>query len=152
MAGGKQPGVMLYFTLRPGLKALSLEEKGMLLDAIFSYGEDGIEPAFNSPALAITWGFVQPLLDADKQRYQDRCKNAQKAIEARWNRVRENTDVYERIPLNEAYTNHTNSIHLRTSNNGIFNRLCKRHLHNCRMHSARRSSVNSGSDESQTQS
>lgn len=30
MAGGKQPGVMLYFTLRPGLKALSLEEKGML--------------------------------------------------------------------------------------------------------------------------
>ena len=48
MAGGKQPGVMLYFTLRPGLKALSLEEKGMLLDAIFSYGEDGIEPAFNS--------------------------------------------------------------------------------------------------------
>lgn len=67
MAGGKQPGVMLYFTLRPGLKALSLEEKGMLLDAIFSYGEDGIEPAFNSPALAITWGFVQPLLDADKQ-------------------------------------------------------------------------------------
>ena len=47
MAGGKQPGVMLYFTLRPGLKALSLEEKGMLLDAIFSYGEDGIEPAFN---------------------------------------------------------------------------------------------------------
>ena len=28
MAGGKQPGVMLYFTLRPGLKALSLEEKG----------------------------------------------------------------------------------------------------------------------------
>ena len=83
MAGGKQPGVMLYFTLRPGLKALSLEEKGMLLDAIFSYGEDGIEPAFNSPALAITWGFVQPLLDADKQRYQDRCKNAQKAIEAR---------------------------------------------------------------------
>lgn len=50
MAGGKQPGVMLYFTLRPGLKALSLEEKGMLLDAIFSYGEDGIEPAFNSPA------------------------------------------------------------------------------------------------------
>lgn len=102
MAGGKQPGVMLYFTLRPGLKALSLEEKGMLLDAIFSYGEDGIEPAFNSPALAITWGFVQPLLDADKQRYQDRCKNAQKAIEARWNRVRENTDVYERIPLNEA--------------------------------------------------
>ena len=43
MAGGKQPGVMLYFTLRPGLKALSLEEKGMLLDAIFSYGEDGID-------------------------------------------------------------------------------------------------------------
>lgn len=115
MAGGKQPGVMLYFTLRPGLKALSLEEKGMLLDAIFSYGEDGIEPAFNSPALAITWGFVQPLLDADKQRYQDRCKNAQKAIEARWNRVRENTDVYERIPLNEAYTNHTNSIHFNSN-------------------------------------
>ena len=41
---------------------------------------------------------------------------------------------------------------LRISNSGIFDRLCKRHLHNCRMHSARRSSVNSGSDESQTQS
>ena len=38
MAGGKQPGVMLYFTLRPGLKALSLEEKGMLLSAMVKTG------------------------------------------------------------------------------------------------------------------
>ena len=37
---------------------------------------------------------------------------------------------------------------LRTSNNETFNRLCKRHLHNCQMHSARPSSVNSGSGES----
>ena len=48
----------------------------MLLDAIFSYGEDGIAPAFNNPALSIVWGFVQPLLDADEKRYKDRCKKA----------------------------------------------------------------------------
>ena len=43
MAGGKQPGVMLYFTLRPGLKALSLEEKGMTQKQLA--GEIGISPS-----------------------------------------------------------------------------------------------------------
>lgn len=118
MPNGKRPGVILYFTLRSGINSLSLEEKGMLLDAIFSYGEDGIAPAFNNPALSIVWGFVQPLLDADEKRYKDRCKKARESIETRWSRVRNDTTVFDSIPSHEAYTSDTNTIQF-TSNHSF---------------------------------
>lgn len=47
MASKKRPGVMLYFDLRPCLKALSLEQKGLLFDSILSYGEIGVVPQFD---------------------------------------------------------------------------------------------------------
>ena len=35
---GKQPGVMIYFDIRPCLVRLSLEEQGQLFRAILDYG------------------------------------------------------------------------------------------------------------------
>ena len=40
----KQPGVILYFDVRPSLKRLNASEKGQLFEAILDYGEHGIEP------------------------------------------------------------------------------------------------------------
>lgn len=43
---GKQPGVMLYFEIRPCLERLTMDEQGRLFNAILDYGEEGIEPKF----------------------------------------------------------------------------------------------------------
>ena len=43
----KRPGIMLYFSVRPALKRLSAEQKGLLYDAILDYGESGLLPEFD---------------------------------------------------------------------------------------------------------
>lgn len=66
----KQPGVLLYFDIRPCLKRLSKEEKGELFEAILEYGEFGTVPDFNG-CLGIAWDFIQPKIDRDKEKYLD---------------------------------------------------------------------------------
>lgn len=44
---GSQPGVMLYFEVRPCLIRLNDGEKGQLFEAILDYGEHGIVPDFD---------------------------------------------------------------------------------------------------------
>lgn len=63
-----KPGVMLYFDIRPCLKRLSSEEKGLLFEAILEYGEHGIDPEFDG-MLGIAWDFIQPGIDRDSDRY-----------------------------------------------------------------------------------
>lgn len=70
---GKRPGVMVYFDLRTSLKRFSLEEKGILFDAILSYAEDGDVPVF-SGSLEVAWDFIQPRIDADAERYANVSK------------------------------------------------------------------------------
>lgn len=101
MANGKRPGVMVYFDLRPCLKRLSYEQKGRLLDAILTYGEDGYIPEFSDSALSVAWDFIQPKIDADGKRYKHRCEKAQEAANTRWGNILENTKCpngCERIP------------------------------------------------------
>ena len=101
MASKKRPGVMLYFDLRPCLKALSLDQKGLLFDSILSYGEIGVVPQFDDSMLTVAWNFIQPKIDADAERYKKRCEKAQESANARWGNVTENTEYpngCERIP------------------------------------------------------
>ena len=89
----KKPGVMIYFELRGALQVLSNEDKGRLLDTILAYAEDGEAPDFEPGALAAIWALTKPRLDADAQRYADKCAKAKEAIDKRWS----NTDEYDRI-------------------------------------------------------
>lgn len=63
-----KPGVMLYFDVRPCLKRLSAEEKGLLFDAILEYGENGTNPDFDG-MIGIAWDFIQLSIDRDSDRY-----------------------------------------------------------------------------------
>lgn len=54
---GSQPGVMLYFEVRPCLIRLNDGEKGQLFEAILDYGEHGIVPDFDGK-----WGLLGILL------------------------------------------------------------------------------------------
>lgn len=64
----KQPGVLLYFDVRPCLKRLSKEEKGELFEAILEYGEFGTVPEFEG-SLGVAWDFIQPQIDRDRENY-----------------------------------------------------------------------------------
>ena len=116
----KQPGVLLYFELRSSLKRLTLEQKGLLFEAIMDYAEFGVFPEFDDNIeLAITWDFIQPKIDADRERYEKRCDQAREAIESRWRGQKRadaslpaNTNVYAGI---RSDTKHTNSTTTTTS-------------------------------------
>lgn len=80
---GKQPGVMLYFDIRPSLNRMSREEKGSLLEAILDYGQFGVVPELEGP-LGYVWDFIQPRLDQDRERYEARVQQCAQAAKRRW--------------------------------------------------------------------
>ena len=65
----QRPGVMLYFDVRPCLKRLSCEEKGLLFEGILDYAELGVLPEFDG-MLGVAWDFIQPRLDRDGEAYE----------------------------------------------------------------------------------
>ena len=83
----KQPGTMLYFDIRPSLKRLSTQEKGILFEAILDYGEFGTVPELDG-ALGVAWDFIQPRLDRDRERYEEISRKRTEAIKARWDKNR----------------------------------------------------------------
>ena len=77
---GSQPGVMLYFEVRPCLIRLNDGEKGQLFEAILDYGEHGIVPDFDGK-MGVAWDFIKPRLDRDSERYAEKtqkplCENS----------------------------------------------------------------------------
>lgn len=64
------PGVMLYFSIRPCMKRLTLEQKGRLFEAILDYGQTRQVPELEG-VLGVAWDFIQERLDQDAQRYQN---------------------------------------------------------------------------------
>ena len=101
-----KPGVMFYFDIRPCLKRLNSEEKGLLFDAILEYGEYGSEPNFDG-AVGVAWDFIKPGIDRDSDRYRNQVLQKQYA-----NYVRESKkkglsplsfDDWKTVPDNERY-------------------------------------------------
>lgn len=95
---------MLYFSIRPCLKRLSLEEKGALFEGILDYAQHGVWPDFDG-VLGIAWDFISPLIDADGESYKNKCEQAKRAVESRWARNKCDTDVYDSMRTNTENTN-----------------------------------------------
>lgn len=94
------PGVMLYADLRAAAALLSLEERGLLLDAILAYGLDGEAPEFESPGLQLIWTFVAPRIDSDREKYREKCDRARQNSRKRWPEAREeDADQNEKMPV-----------------------------------------------------
>lgn len=109
----KRPGVLLYFDVRPSLRRLSLEEKGRLFEAILDYGELGEPPQFDG-MLGIAWDFIQPRLDVDADRYDQRCRQAQEAAQKRWGK-QSNAGECERIKVDVESANPTTYPHIHST-------------------------------------
>ena len=99
---GKQPGVMLYFDIRPSLRRLTNEEKGQLFEAILDYGQYGAVPELEG-GLGIAWDFIQPRLDRDRERYEEKVAKCVQSARLRWE-GRSGADGCERMPTTETNT------------------------------------------------
>lgn len=96
----KQPGVMLYFDIRPSLARLTPAEKGALFEAILDYGQHGLTPQLEG-MVGVAWDFIQPKLDRDRARYEEISQKRTAAIQARWNKYRaqqNDTNEYTSLP------------------------------------------------------
>jgi len=82
---GTQPGIMLYFDIRPCLARLTMDQQGQLFNAILNYGEFGVEPDFDY-MLGVAWDFIKPRLDRDRERYEKICTARSQAAMTRWHK------------------------------------------------------------------
>lgn len=70
MDEGKK-SVILYTEWAQPLKALSLEDKGRIFDAILSYSETGEMPHFDSNAAEMAFSFIRLRLDENAKKWAD---------------------------------------------------------------------------------
>lgn len=77
-----KPGVMFYFDIRPCIRRLNLEEKGILFEAILDYGEFGTIPEVDG-TVGVAWDFIQQRLDRDTGRYDDKVEQTKYAVAVR---------------------------------------------------------------------
>lgn len=67
----EKKSVILYTEWAQPLKALSLEDKGRIFDAILSYSETGETPHFDSNAAEMAFSFIRLRLDENAQKWSD---------------------------------------------------------------------------------
>ena len=69
MTEKKHRSVILFGEWQRPLGALSLEQKGMLLDALLAYPE-GKRPDFTDPMLRMAWTFMEGGLDENARKWE----------------------------------------------------------------------------------
>ena len=109
----KKKSFILYTDAYAGIKKLSTEEKGLLLDCIFTYAEN--KTLLPVPQVVeIVFDFIKASMDYNDDRYISICERNRKNIQKRWNK-QQDTTLYKPIPPN---TNLQNGI-LIDSDTGI---------------------------------
>lgn len=95
----ERPGFVLYFDLYPALQLLSDSQRGRMLSAMFEYGTSGLYPDFDyntEPQLCMAWAMIQPRLDNDSEKYEERkLNNTYASYCAACNRNGETPKVFE---------------------------------------------------------
>ncbi|MBS6845717.1 MAG: hypothetical protein KH299_06515 [Firmicutes bacterium] len=73
----KRPGIFIPFSFRRTLKYLNADQKACLLDAVLTYGEDGIEPEYSGPdavGFMVAFEQLREKIDYDGKAYVDRVR------------------------------------------------------------------------------
>ena len=82
MALKSPPGVLLYREVHVCIQHLTDEDAGRLVRALFEYAFEGLAPQL--PAhLSLVWALLQPALDRDRERYEERVRKAAYAADSR---------------------------------------------------------------------
>lgn len=85
----KHRSVILFSEWKKPLRSLSLEQKGLILDALLDF-PDGRRPDFEDPLLAMAWEFMEGGLEANAKKWDEirerRSDSGRKGAEKRWKR------------------------------------------------------------------
>lgn len=83
----KHKSVILFSEWKKPLQALSLEQKGRILDALLDF-PDGIQPDFDDPLLLMAWAFMQGGLEENARKWDEtrekRSEAGKRGNEKRW--------------------------------------------------------------------
>lgn len=87
MEDKKHRSVILFSEWKKPLRSLSLEQKGLILDALLDF-PDGRRPDFEDPLLAMAWEFMEGGLEANAKKWDEirerRSDSGRKGAEKRW--------------------------------------------------------------------
>lgn len=78
-------GFIIYKSLYEPIKALTREQKGELLDAIFEYQTSDTIIESMSPLVNMAFMFFKNQFDIDNKKYIDKCEKNKQNAEKRWN-------------------------------------------------------------------
>lgn len=94
---------MLYLDQHEPIQTLSLEQKGRLLDAFFTYNM-GEEVSFDDPVLTMAFAFFRQTFERNATKYERKCKKNKENIEKRYSKSTNVDDGNERIRPNTNIT------------------------------------------------
>lgn len=93
--------LLLPYEFREVFAALTNEQAGELIKAIFDYEINGTKPAFDGVLLFAWASHIQPKLDKLAESYATKCEKNRANIAKRWQK---DTTVYDRIPTDTKNT------------------------------------------------
>ena len=101
-----KPSFLLYKSFHEPIKNLTLEEKGLLFDAIFNY-QNGVIIENLPIQVGMAFAFFKNQFDLDNIKYKETCSKNSDNVRLRWEReksIQANSTEYDRIRPNTNYT------------------------------------------------
>ena len=100
---------MLYFDSFVQWQLLNIEQRGLLITALFEYTIEGKELETEDGMLKLAFSFIRSQIDRDSNKYEETCKKRAESIKKRWENAK-NTNEYNCIQTNTKNTNVYNCI------------------------------------------
>lgn len=122
----RPPGMMLYFTDANALECLNGDDYKAVFVAMFAFAQNGEMPDGLSDVANLAFLMIKPKIEADMQRYSEKCEKNRQNIRARWDKksIRPYTTEYDRVPIIPITT--PNAISNTISNKGVGDESSKR--------------------------
>lgn len=99
----RKNSVLLYTDDIEILEDLTLEQRGVLLTAILSY-QAGAELPEMDCTTKVAFKFMKKQIDANNQAYENACEQRKKAVESRWKKEKDDTDIAQNDRAENAVT------------------------------------------------
>lgn len=102
----KRAQIILLDRWRKNFEMLTAEQAKQIINAMYNYQFDGIEPEFTDTLVIFFWQDVKQWLDDSNKRYKVKCDKNRDNIQGFWDKKQKaDTDEYERIQTNTTATN-----------------------------------------------
>lgn len=104
----EQKGFIVYGDNAELFNRLTDAEAGQLLKGMVEYFNDGTEPEFDAYSLlGVVWIVIRMQMDRNADKYKAKCDKNRESIQAYWDKVKSDTNEYERIRTIQTNTNAT---------------------------------------------